>query len=367
MVLLKGKIGLVMEMARTMLNESKLSNILWPQAVHTVVHILNRILLRNNYDKTPYQLWKGRPASVKHFRIFGSKCYIKKVDKNMGKLDSRTDEGILVGYSCSRKDYKCYNFRLKKVVEAIDVKFDESSFLKSKIEQKDHQTYEIYDKLKMEEESSDIEETKSANNENLIPTLVQGSTPSKTPNKRVQRNHPEEKIIGDINAGVETRSKRQESSSNHKHVSLLSLFEPKNVEEAINDEYWMKAMKEEISQIEKNETWELVPRPLNKNVIGAKWVFRNKLDEAGKVTRNKARLVCKGYAQVEGIDYGETFSPVARMESIRLILAYASSKHIKVYQMDVKSAFLNGELEEEVYMEQPDGFQVQEEKIMFTG
>ena len=89
-------------------------------------------------------------------------------------------------------------------------------------------------------------------------------------------------------------------------------------------------------------------------------VFINKMDEAGKITRNKARLVCKGYAQVEGIDFGETFALVARMESIRLILAYASSKHIKVYQMDVKSTFLNGDLEEEVYMEQPDGLQVQE-------
>ena len=95
-----------MEMARTMLNESKISNILWPQAVHTTMHILNRSLLRSNCNKTPYQLWKGRPASVKHFRIFGSKCYIKRVDKNMGKLDSRTDEGILVGYSCSIKAYK---------------------------------------------------------------------------------------------------------------------------------------------------------------------------------------------------------------------------------------------------------------------
>ena len=104
----------------------------------------------------------------------------------------------------------------------------------------------------------------------------------------------------------------------------------------------------------------MVARPLNKNVIGSKWVFRNKLDEAGNITRNKARLVCKGYAQVEGIDYGEMYAPIARMESIRLILAYASSKNIKVYQMDVKSAFLNGELEEEVYMEQPDEFQVQE-------
>ena len=109
-----------------------------------------------------------------------------------------------------------------------------------------------------------------------------------------------------------------------------------------------------------NNTWELVPRPLNKNVNGAKWVFRNKLDETGNITRNKPRLVCKGYAQVEGIDYGETCAHVARMESIRLILAYASSKNIKDYQMDVKSAFLNGEIEDEVYMEKPDGFQVQE-------
>ena len=89
-------------------------------------------------------------------------------------------------------------------------------------------------------------------------------------------------------------------------------------------------MKEELSPIEKNETWELVPRPINKNVIGAKQVLRNKLDEAGKVTRNKGRLICKGCAQVEGIDYGETYAHVARMEVIRLILAYACSKQIKV-------------------------------------
>ena len=91
-------------------------------------------------------------------------------------------------------------------------------------------------------------------------------------------------------------------------------------------------------------------------MIGTKWVFRNKLDENGQVTRNKARLVCKGYAQIEGIDFEETFDPMARMEAIITILAYACSKQIKVYQMDVKSTFLNGELEEEVYIEKPQGF-----------
>jgi hypothetical protein len=118
--------------------------------------------------------------------------------------------------------------------------------------------------------------------------------PSKTLSKRIQKNHPEEQIIGDLNAGVGTRSRRKESTSTHEQVSLISLFEPKRIEEAIKDEYWMKAMNEELIQIEKNKTRELVPRPLNKNVIGAKWVFINKMDEAGKITRNKARLVLLG-------------------------------------------------------------------------
>jgi hypothetical protein len=109
-------------------------------------------------------------------------------------------------------------------------------------------------------------------------------------------------------------------------------------------------MNEELDQIENNDTWELVPRPKYKNVIDTKWVFKNKLNKDGQVTRNKERLVCKGYAQVEGIDFEETFFPVSRMEAIRLILAYACSNNIKVYQMDVKSTFLNGDLEEEVYI-----------------
>jgi len=102
----------------------------------------------------------------------------------------------------------------------------------------------------------------------------------------------------------------------------------------------------------------LVPRPKGKNVIGTKWVFKNKVNEDGEVIRNKARLVCKGYAQVEGIDFKETFTPMARLEAIRMFLAFASYKKLKVYQMDVKSSFINGYLEEEVYIEQPEGFQL---------
>ena len=110
-------------------------------------------------------------------------------------------------------------------------------------------------------------------------------------------------------------------------------------------------MEEEFEQIEKNKTWSLVPRPEDKNVIGTQWEFRNKLDEYGEVARKKARLFCKWYAQEEGIDHGETFAHVARLEGVRSLLAYVAYKGFKFYRMDVKFAFLNGILEEEVYIE----------------
>eukprot|EP00253_Pinus_taeda_P002116 PITA_02116 len=115
-------------------------------------------------------------------------------------------------------------------------------------------------------------------------------------------------------------------------------------------------MPTELEQIEKNNTRELVPRPKDKNVIGTKWIFKNKLNENGEIIRNKAKLVCKGYAQQEGIDFEETFAPVSRLEAIRMFLALLSFQKFKVFQMDVKSAFLNGDLEEEVYIDQLDGF-----------
>lgn len=123
-------------------------------------------------------------------------------------------------------------------------------------------------------------------------------------------------------------------------------------------------MKEGLEQIEKNKTWELDPRPKDKNVIGTKQVFRNKINEQGEVVRNKSRLVFKGYSQKKGIYYEETFSLVARLEVVRLFLAYVVKKNFKVYQMDVKFFFKNGELEEEVYIEQPDGFSLTYEKDM---
>ncbi|PKU76474.1 Retrovirus-related Pol polyprotein from transposon TNT 1-94 [Dendrobium catenatum] len=116
-------------------------------------------------------------------------------------------------------------------------------------------------------------------------------------------------------------------------------------------------MQEELNQFVRNDVWELVERPKKQSVVGTKWVFKNKVNDSGVVVRNKARLVAKGYNQIEGIDFEETFAPVARLEAIRVLLAFACYKGFKLFQMDVKSAFLNGEIKEDVFVEQPPGFE----------
>jgi hypothetical protein len=140
------------------------------------------------------------------------------------------------------------------------------------------------------------------------------------------------------------------------HYSFVSSIEPYRIEDAFRDPDSMVAMQEELNNITRNDVWHLVPRP-NQNIVGMKWVFRNKQDEHGVVTRNKARLVAKGYSQVDGLDFDEIFAPVARLESIQILLAYATYHGFKLYQMDVKNAFLNGHIKEEVYVEQPPSFE----------
>ena len=139
------------------------------------------------------------------------------------------------------------------------------------------------------------------------------------------------------------------------NVAFVSQYEPKNITEVKQDESWMMAMEEEPNQFERNKVWTLFSKPSDHSIIGTKWFFRNKKDENGVIVRNKARLVAQGYNQEQGIDYEETYAPVARLEVIRMLLAFPCFKDFKLYQMDVKSAFLNGFIEEEVYVKEPPG------------
>jgi hypothetical protein len=138
--------------------------------------------------------------------------------------------------------------------------------------------------------------------------------------------------------------------------SVLSKIKPKDFKDALTKVSWFTAMQEEIHEFDRLDVWELVPPPECAMIIALKWIFKVKLDEHGDVMKNKARLVVKGYSQQEGIDFEESFAPVARIEAIRIFLANAASRNMIVYQMDVKIAFLNGDLKEVVYVSQPEGF-----------
>nr|GEU60795.1 Gag-Pol polyprotein [Tanacetum cinerariifolium] len=140
------------------------------------------------------------------------------------------------------------------------------------------------------------------------------------------------------------------------YALTVSTAKPKNIKEAMADSAWIETMQEELHQFDRLQVWELVDKPFSKTVIRLKWLWKNKKDEDQTVIRNKARLAAKGYAQEEGIDFEESFTPVVRLEAVRILIAYAAHKYFPIYQMDVKTTFLNGPLKEEVYVVQPDGF-----------
>ncbi|GJU47101.1 retrovirus-related pol polyprotein from transposon TNT 1-94 [Tanacetum coccineum] len=168
--------------------------------------------------------------------------------------------------------------------------------------------------------------------------------------------HPLENIIGDKDRPVSTRKQLETDAMWCFFNEFLTHVEPKTYKQALEHSCWIEAMQEEIHEFERLDVWILVPCPDNILIIPLKWIFKIKLDEYGDVLKNKARLVAKGYRQEAGIDFEESFAPVARLEAIRLFIAHAASMNMVIFQMDVKTAFLNGELNEVVYVSQPEGF-----------
>ncbi|GJU32724.1 retrovirus-related pol polyprotein from transposon TNT 1-94 [Tanacetum coccineum] len=236
-----------------------------------------------------------------------------------------------LGYSQNSKAYIILNKHTRKIKESLNVTFDETP--------PPSKTSPLVDDDLDEEEA--IREIEKKNLENVVEDETLEI--DKIVNIKESRNHPLENVIGNLNQ----RTLRSQAQNQSNFYCFISTLEPKNVNEALGDESWIVAMQEELNQFIANDVWELVPQPKNMTIIGTKWVFRNKLDENGVVSRNKARLVAQGYNQQEGIDYDETYAPVARLESIRILLAYACALDFKLFQMDVKSAFLNGFINEE--------------------
>ncbi|GJV07183.1 retrovirus-related pol polyprotein from transposon TNT 1-94 [Tanacetum coccineum] len=258
------------EMSRTMLNEQSLPQNVWCNAVDTSKYILNRILIRDILDKTPYELLRGRKPTLDYFRVFGSKCFILNTKSYLTKFDPKSHE------------------------ELLNVTFDETP--------PPSKTSPLLDDDLDEEETIKVTEKKNLENDIEDETLEF----DEIVNIKKSRNHPLENVIGNLNQ----RTLRSQTQNQSNFFCFISTIEPKNVNEALKDESWIIAMQEELNQFVANDVWELVPQPKNMTIIGTKWVYKNKLDENGIVSQNISRLVAQGYNQQEGINYDETYALV---------------------------------------------------------
>ncbi|GKA18476.1 putative ribonuclease H-like domain-containing protein [Tanacetum coccineum] len=335
-------------------------------------------------------------------RPFGCLVTILNTIDHLGKFDGKADEGFFVGYSTNSKAFRVFNSRTRIVEENLHVKFNENtSNIAGSIEACDDAgkarmgivpgkdyillplwvadpplSQNLKDSLDAGFKPSGEEEKKNvANPENESENPSKGIDSeidytnddedvgveadmnnldtfmpvSHIPTTKIHKDHPVEQIIGDLHLAPQTR-RMTKSVTKHAMFSL--------VQQRVNHKDFQNFLFTcFLSQEEPKKVWTFVDLPNGKRTIGTKWVYRNKKDERGIVIRNKARLVAQGHTQEEGIDYDEVFAPVARIEAIKLFLAYASYKDFMVYQMDVKSAFLYGKIEEEVYVCQPLGFE----------
>ncbi|GKB44297.1 retrovirus-related pol polyprotein from transposon TNT 1-94, partial [Tanacetum coccineum] len=199
-------------------------------------------------------------------------------------------------------------------------------------------------------------DSEASSSSDVIPTVVHTATPNSEHVTKWTKDHPLDNIIGELERPVSTRLQLHEQALFCYYDAFLTSVEPKNYKDALTQTCWIEAIQEELNEFERLEVWELVPRLDKVMVITLKWIYKVKLDELGGILKNKARLVARGYRQEEGIDFEESFALVARLDAIRIFLAYAAHMNMVVYQMDVKTEFLNDILREEVYVSQPDGF-----------
>ncbi|GJU60118.1 retrovirus-related pol polyprotein from transposon TNT 1-94 [Tanacetum coccineum] len=387
----------LMEAARTMLIFAKAPMFLWAEAVATACYTLNRSLVHTLHGKTYYELLKGKKPEVKYFWVFGSLCYPTNDYDDLGKLKAKADIGIFVGYAPTKKAYRIYNKRTRKIQETVHVTFDELTEGMTSVQPStglgpnsmapghngagpeinnlqsgrigsglvttpttpsvpptEKQLSELFQPLFDEDEEfpPDVHPhlvnvappraPEIAPDSPSTTTVTEDAPAATTITSPSQTSPPDTGVDGPENTITTFGSESFENSvtnefdseaSSFGTVNFLENVEPKNFKEAVQYPCWIDAMQEEIHEFERLAVWELVPAPSHSLVIGLKWVYKIKLDEYGEVLKNKARLVAKGYRQEAGIDFEESFAP-----------------------MDVKTAFLNGELNEVVYVSQPEGF-----------
>nr|GEV57253.1 retrovirus-related Pol polyprotein from transposon TNT 1-94 [Tanacetum cinerariifolium] len=352
----------LIEAAKTMLADFKLPTTFWAEAINTTCYVQNRVLLVKPHNKTPYELFHDRTQTLGFMRSFRCPVTILNTIDHLGKFDGKADEGFFVRYSLNSKAFRAFNSRKMIVEENLHIRFSENT--PNVVASRPDWLFDInaltrtmnYEPIIAGTQSNGVADTKASDNADPKSSHDDESKPSSNDGKKVDEDPRKENECND-----QEKEDNVNNTSNVNTVSLIVNAAGTNEDNEIPFDLNMPAMEDVsifnfLNDDEDDGRTQKVDLPNGKKTIGTKWVFKNKKDERGIMIRNKTRLVAQRYTQEEGIDYDEVFTPVARIEAIRLFLAYASFKDFMVYQMDVKSAFLYGKIVEEVYVCQPPGF-----------
>ena len=344
----------LMESVRSMLIGGQLPQRFWAEALATAVYIRNRSPTKIIEEVTPYEALLGVKPKVNHFRVFGCLAYAHICKEERRKLDPKATKCILLGYGTVVKGYRLYDIEERKVFFSRDVVFVES---KTGIEQE--QVTESEKLVNIElicDNLSDPEPTDAVDQEEVE---------QEEANHNAEDDEREEPPV--LRRSIRER-RPPDYYGAYVNVTMEDLSpEPTTVEEALaspEHKKWKEAMNKEIESLKANKVYDLVELPSNKKTVGCKWVFKRKINADGSIERYKARLVAQGFSQKAGEDYDETFCPVVRFESVRSIIALAAQHDLMLHQMDVTSAFLNGDLQEEIYLSQPKGFEVEDHNLV---
>nr|GEZ35816.1 retrovirus-related Pol polyprotein from transposon TNT 1-94 [Tanacetum cinerariifolium] len=349
----------LVEAARTMLIFSRAPLFLWAEAIATACFTQNRSIIHRHFNKTPYELINGRKLDILFLHVFRALCYPKNDREDIGKLDAKGDISFFIGYSADSCAYRIYNRRTKKTMETMNVSFNKLSAmafeqrsskpeLQSELGLLFEAMYDDYIGGQPSATASTVPATQEpqVHQTSTSSTSIADTAPTPTNSSSITTNIPiTSQDVDELNPNAMVDDNTFVNP--FANSSTMSIIEPKNVKEAMTDPAWIDSMQEELLQFKSLDVWVLVPDPDNISPLTLKWLFKNKHDEEQTVIQNKSRLIVRGYRQEEGIDFEESFAPVARMEAIRIFLAYAAHKSFLVFQMDVKTTFLHGSLKED--------------------
>ena len=333
---------------RTLLFQAHLSPSYWAEALHVATHVLNILPSSSISNQTPHFKLFNQTPTYDHLRMFRSLCFPNIHHVNTNKLSPRSTPCLFLGYPLNHRGYRCLDLKTNRIIISRHVVFDEHTFPKA---EKASQNPQVFDFLESDP-SPVFKNILQAPQIQHPPTSLQlPLTSTDTINHLLAQPStlPAPRMTTRSQVGV--RKPKNFFSLYTSSVSRL----PTSHQKALADPNWNPAMTDEYDAQIKNRTWSLVPRPYGANIINSLWLYKLKHDAYGNPKRCKARLVANGKSQQPGVDYDETFSPVVKPATIRMVLNTAVSKGWEMRQLDVKNEFLHGEISETIYMHQPPG------------